>query len=367
MNNRNRTVILILIAVAISVLGMLTLKETGPEEVEASKSEVLKAVRVLKVELKENFSKVEFSGKLIADQKVELYSEVNGVLQTNRFRAGNYFKKGDVIAQLNSSELKNTIRASKSNFLTKVAVSMGDLKIDYPAEGEKWETFLNHISVDKPLPLLPVLEDQKLKRFISGKGILNAYYSTKSMEDKLAKFSIVAPFNGVLVQGDIKKGTLIKGGFKIGEFINTNVFELETEISLSDLKFVKVGYPMSLYSDELKTSWKGTVSRINSAINPSSQLLKIYVKVSGNGLKEGMYLYGNSEGASFANTISINRKLLTKGGVYLVKEGKVIHQKIEVHSVNQAVAIVSGLATGDEYIFDNMKGLYEGLKVEIIK
>lgn len=367
MNKTSRTIVLLLLAVAVSAVGMYILKSTKAEDQEAQKSNVLKAVRVEAVKLNSNFSQVEFSGKLTADQKVDLYSEVSGLLMSNRLRSGNSFKKGDVIAQLNSTEISNNLKAQKSNLLTKVAATMGDLKIDFIDESVDWESFLNAIDVESALPKLPVLTDQKLKRFISGKGILNTYYSILAQEVKLSKFSILAPFDGVLIEGDIKKGTLIKGGQKVGEYINISKYELETEVSLSDLTFVKPGYPMLLHSDELKKDWKGFVSRVNSAIDRSSQMVKVYVKVNGAGLKEGMYLYGSSKGESFEKSVSINRKLLNNGGVYLVKEGKVFHQKVEVNYVSQSTAIISGLTDGDLLIADNMKGLYTGLNVEIKK
>lgn len=367
MNRTSRTVVLIFIAVAITALGLKLLKSGKAEEQEAKTTSIVKAVRIEAVKLTDNFAKVEFSGKLSADKKIEIYSEVSGLMLSDNFRAGNTFKKGDVIAQLNSAELINNLKAKKSELLTKVASTMGDLKIDYPSESEKWEMFLNAIDVNEKLPNLPEIEDQKLKRFISGKNILSIYFSIKAQEDNLNKFTIVAPFNGVLIEGDIKKGTLIKGGQKIGEFINTGKFELESEVSLLDLSFVKAGYPMTLHSDELRQDWKGVVSRVNSAIDRSSQMVKVYIQVKGTNLREGMYLYGTSNGQTFENSFSINRKLLNNGGVYLVEDGRVVHKKVEVNYVSQSTAIVSGLKSGEQLIADNMKGLYTGLVVEVKK
>jgi len=362
-----RTVILVALAIAVTAVGFMIIKST--QEVKAVKEveAVFKGVRVRTVKLEENFAKVKFSGKLRADKKVELFSEVNGVLLSDNFREGISFRKGAVIVQLDASEISNTLKAQKSNLLTQVAAAMGDIKIDYPKEGDNWEAFLNDINVNKALPNLPVIEDQKLKRFIAGKGLLNTYYSIKSQEEKLAKYSLKAPFNGEVVMANVKKGTLVRGGQKLGEFINPAVYELETEVSLSDLEYVKPGYSMQLHSDDLRRDWVGKVTRVNSSIDVNSQMVKVYVVVQGASLKEGMYLYGSAEGTVFKKSFTLNRKLVNNGCVYVVVDGLLVHKKVTVLYVNQATSIVEGLDENDQIVADNMKGLFEGMKVNVIK
>ncbi len=362
-----RTVILIGLAVAVTAGGFFISK--GAEEEKESKAVVapIKGVRVKVVELTSNYANVEFSGKLKAEEKIDLYAEVSGVLLSSDFKEGVSFRKGEVLVSINSNELSNSLKASKSNLLTQVAASMGDIKIDFPEEGATWEAFLNNISVDTKLPELPALKDPKFKRFISGKGLLNTYYSVKSVEEKLSKFALKAPFSGNLVAVNVKKGTLIRGGQKLGEFINPALYELETEVSLSELKYIKPGYHLKLQSDDLQAEWDGKVTRVNSTIDANSQMVKVYVSVKGSKLKEGMYLYGNSTGATFENSFAINRKLVSNGGVYTLKNGILFHKKVKVLYVNQSVAIVSGLTNGETVVADNVKGLFEGMKVAIIK
>jgi multidrug efflux pump subunit AcrA (membrane-fusion protein) len=371
MNDQNmrtlRTIILIALALAITAGGFLISKSAEEEKVSKAVVAPIKGVRVKAVELSSNFAKIEFSGKLKAEEKVDLYAEVSGVLLSNNFKEGVSFRKGEVLVSINSNELSNSLKASKSNLLTQVAASMGDIKIDFPKEGAAWEAFLNNINVDTRLPDLPALKDAKFKRFISGKGLLNTYYSVKSVEEKLLKFVLKAPFNGELVATSVKKGTLIRGGQKLGEFINPAFYELETEVSLSELKYVKPGYALKLHSDDLQTEWDGKVTRVNSTINSSSQMVKVYVSVKGSKLKEGMYLYGTSTGAVFENSFAINRKLVSNGGVYIVNDGVLSHKKVEVIYVNQSIAILGGLSKGDNVVADNVKGLFEGMKVTIIK
>ena len=354
MNDLSRKVVLVLLAIG-ATIGIVKIMGSFQEEpIKLDVKPVYKSVHK---------AEVKFSGKLAAEEKIDLFTEVGGVLLNENFKEGNRFAKGAAIAQLNAVEFTNGLKAQKTQLLTQVAGLMGDLKIDFSNSVAEWEKFLNAIKVDMPLPVLPDLDNQKLKHFIAGKGVLNSYYILKSQEEKLSKFKISAPFNGVLTQTSIQKGTLVRGGQKIGEFINPSSYELETEVSLSDLKFISNGSSVQLNSDDLNQSWRGVVSRINSSLDANSQMVTVYIKVAGKDLKEGMFLHGTAKGANFENTALINRKLLKNGGVFLVDSGIVRHQKVDVLYVNQAKAIITGLPADAQMVADNMKGLFNGMKV----
>lgn len=367
MNNVTRKIVLVLLAVLVTAGVVKILASFVKEEEKGAVQKTYRNVRAEVVKLSTNKAQVQFSGKLSAVDEIDIFTEVGGILLNESFKEGNYFKKGDVIANLNSVEFANNLKAQKTQLITQVSSIMGDLKIDFEGASAVWESFLNKISVDKPLPSLPEMKNDKLKRFIAGKGILNSYYTLKSQEEKLSKFQITAPFNGFLTSATIKKGTLVRGGQKIGEFINPAQYELETEVSLSDLKFIQVGTTVQLKSDELNKSWQGKVVRINNSLNQSSQMVKIFVNVRGDDLKEGMFLNAYGKGSSFDSTFVLNRKLLNDGGVYLIDSNKIRYQKVEVMHVTESKAIVRGLKDGDHFAADNMKGLYEGMEVTVSK
>ncbi len=366
MNDISRKIILALLSFVVTMFLVLVLWFNRDVELKGDLKQTYRSVRVTSVQLENNSAEVQFSGKLSAKNRIDIYTEVGGVLLNNNFREGSSFEYGDIIVQLNSREFETALKAQKTQLITQVSLIMGDLKIDFSKEYSKWEFFLNKIDVNDSLPDLPSLENQKLKRFIAGKGVLNSYYSLKAQEEKLSKYIIKAPYRGIITKAMIKKGTLVMPGQKIGTYINPGVYELETEVSLSDLQFVSKGSVFNLKSSELNKSWRGKVSRINNSINASSQMVKIYITVSGSSLKEGMFLTGEGKGSSFENTLSINRKLVKNGGVYLVDSSKVKFKPVDVLYANKSKAIVKGLDQGDNYITDNMKGLYDGMQVNVV-
>jgi len=366
MNSTTRKITLIILAIVTTFIGVRIVKSFAPEKKESTAKSVKKSVRIIQLTPSTHKAQVTFSGKVEAYQKIDVYSEVNGVLLNDDFRTGNSFKKGQTIVQLNGQEFENNVKSAKSQLSASLASTMGDIKVDYSDHFTQWNEFLTNLNVGKPLAELPEA-GAKLKNFLQGKGIYKQYYSIKSQEDKLSKYTIRAPYDGMAIQSLVNKGTVVRAGQKIGTFANGELYELESEVSLSDLKFVKVGNKIKLNSDELNKSWTGVIARINNVIDPASQMIKIYVSVQGNDLKDGMFLQGLAQGMQFENSIQINRKLIHKNGVYIVVDGAIVFKQLKVLHTSGSKAIVEGLSKDDWMVGDNMKGLFEGLEVNVLK
>lgn len=363
MNDKGRTIVLLIITVLVSIGAVrfvLTFKQE-PEEKEAIAGK--KLIQLQTVELKDHAAQISLTGQVSAIQKLELFSEVNGVLLNANFKEGIRFKKGEVLLQLDNSEIVNSIKAQKSILISQTAALMADIKTDFPDEEQQWELFLDQLNVEEKLPVLPKMNNEKFKRFLAGKNILNSYYNLVSLEVKLDKFTIVAPFDGVVTSSFLNKGTLVRVGQKLGEFIEPKALEYNTEVSLSDLKFIKLGDAVQLYSQDLGQQWTGKVYRINEKLETNTQRVKVFIKTGGVNLKEGMFLSAKLSSELFKNTYEVLRMNITDNTVFVYQKGKAIAKTIEVKYVNDDTAIVHGLKSGDSLIVGNLKGIYNNAAV----
>lgn len=363
MNNKGRTIVLLVISVLVSIGAVRFIMTFKKEAEDVEVIEVKKLVQLEVVKTGQHQAEIKLTGQLSAIDKLELFSEVSGILMNEGFKEGNSFKKGEVLLDINANEFANSLKAQKSVFISQIAATMADLKTDFQSDFSQWEQFLNDIDVQSTLPELPMIKDVKLKRFLSGKNILNTYYSILSQEEKLAKYHFKAPFNGVVTNSLVNKGALVRVGQKLGEFINPNLLEYETEVSLSDLKFLKTGNSVVLYSSDLNQYWKGKVSRINQKIETGTQRVKVYVLVTGEGLKEGMFLSGSLKSENFNESYVVDRMELQDDQVFLYNSGKAKLKQIEIMHINDNEAIVKGLNNGDSLIVGNLKGVYNNAKV----
>jgi len=290
------------------------------------------------------------SGGIIeAYDKIMLFAEVNGVLADAQtaFRNGNRFGKDQVLLHIDDSVYKNSVLSQKSSLLNQLTLFIPDLAIDYPESAQKWQTYLDEFDLETEMLPLPKTNHAKEKYFINARNIYSLYYQIKSMEATLKKYTLRAPFDGVITESDITPGSLVRAGQKLGEFTRTSIYELEAPLNMSHLPFVKIGNKVELTSADFKDPFSGTISRINQKIDRNSQTVQIYIRVSDRRLKDGMYLTADIQSSKKISGTMIPAKWLAEGNKLFIKKTDGFQTKT-VHIV---------LSQGDEVL---VEGLNEG-------
>jgi len=306
-------------------------------------------------------------GRLNAQQKVDLLAEVSGVLESSgkAFLTGQTYKAGEVMLRISQEETELTLKAQRSNLLTAIAALLPELKIEYPESYKRWNGYLQAFDIDGTTQALPTTSNEREKFMVANKGIFNSYYSIKSQESRLEKYTIRAPFDGALIQSSITPGNLVRSGQLLGVFIRPGNFDLETSVSINDVKHIKLGDQVLLGSDQVPGQWTGRVSRISQGIDQNSQMIRIFVAVSAPELRENMFLKGTILTSTFIQGMELPRKMLQGGNQVLeVVDGQILFKTVEVVSTRGEYALVRGLPD-DLLISSKTANLYEGIKVKI--
>lgn len=311
------------------------------------------------------------SGSLIAKNKIMLFSEVQGVFESSahQFRPGVAFNKGEVLFKLNSDEVYTNLLAQKSAFQNLVVSMMPDLRLDFAESYPQWESYLNAFDIDKSLVALPEPKSDKEKRFVAAKNIFANYYNIKNLEIKLAKYTIYAPFSGVLTEANVNMGSLVSPGQSIGEFIDPSVYEMEVSVSSAMVSKIKVGDIIEVENLENNNEhYTGKIIRINNKVDRSSQTVNVFIELSGNDLKEGMYLKAYLKSKVFENIVEIPRNLLVnQHQIYIVKDSVLHLKEIQLIHQNENTLIVSGLNDNEVILIKPMPKAFEGMKVTTYK
>jgi len=329
---------------------------------------IVKTVFVNKVKNKEIPIVITTSGTLNAKHKIEIFAEVQGVLQNSvkEFKAGTAYNKGALILSINSDEFYANLQSQKSNFYSSITGIMPDIRFDYPEEYEKWQNYLNAFDINKPTPKLPAMDTEKEKYFISGRGINTAYYNVKNLEVKLEKYHLRAPYKGVLTEALVSSGTLVRIGQKLGEFIDPSVYEMEVSVNAAFANLLKNGNEVKLHNLEKTKEYTGKIIRINGRVDVTSQTIKAYIQVSHKDLKEGMYLEAYLNAKSEDNAIKISRKFLIDNKQLFVVKDSVL-DLITVNPVyfSAESVVVKGVEDGALLLSKTVPGAYDGMKVKI--
>jgi len=355
----------IIACVALSVLfaGM----KKAPKEKEAVKKEiVLPVLEVRNSELDLHLSVV---GKLEAYSKMEVYAEVSGILENSpkAFLEGIRFHQGEALLSISKDKFEAEVFSNRSSFMNKIANILPDLKYDYPDSYSVWEKYLKDFDVEKFIGPIPEPLNEKEKYYLAGKSVYTDYYNLKSQEEQLRKYTIKAPFNGEVIESNIKPGTLVMSGQKLGEYVNTNVFDLVVGVDLNNLHGIEAGNEVKLYSNATGQKWNGKVRRISNKIDDKTQMVNVYISVSGKGLKESMFLNADISLSHNVNGIEIPRKLLADSEhVFIVNDKKVHLQQINVIQRKENTVIIEGLPNGS-LLSLKTSAIHEGLTVVPVK
>ncbi len=310
------------------------------------------------------------NGNLQAKRRVALFSEVQGVFRGSNklFKTGTAYNRGETIIRIDAAEYTANVQSAKSNLYNQLTSIMPDLRLDYPDIFPKWETYLNSFDLNKSTPELPELVTEKEKFFITGRGILTSYYNVKNLEQRLSKYRISAPFKGVLTEALVTEGTLVRSGQKLGEFINTDAYELEVAISKTYSDLLTIGKRVALSSLDDSKTYEGKVVRINGNVDQATQTIKAFIEVKDKNLKEGMYLEARLDAKEETNAIEIDRNLLLESNqIFVVRDS--ILDLIDVRPVyfSDKKVVIKNVPDGTTIMAKPLIGAYTGMAVKVFK
>jgi len=308
------------------------------------------------------------NGNLVAKNKIELFSEVQGVLEntSKEFKQGTSYYKGETIIKINSDEFYANLQAQKSNLFNAITAIMPDIRLDYPSEYIKWQNYLQSVNVNKTIQKLPETNSEKEKFFISGRGINTAYYTVKNLEVKFNKYNLRAPFNGILTESLVNPGTLIRVGQKLGEFINPSIYEIGVSVKSEYRELLQIGKQVKLHNLEKTKSWIGKVIRINGKVDISTQTIKAFIQVSDKDLKEGQYVEVELEAIAEENAFEVSRSLLVENSkLYIVKDSILDLVNINLIFENKNTVVVKGLTNGTMILSKPVPGSHSGMLVKV--
>ncbi|WP_299099314.1 HlyD family efflux transporter periplasmic adaptor subunit [uncultured Winogradskyella sp.] len=310
------------------------------------------------------------NGNLSSKQRVELYSEVQGIFKAGSklFKPGQKFTKGETLIRLDASEYYASVQSAKSELYNSVAAIMPDLRLDFTEVYPKWQAYLNGFDLNKTTPKLPEISGEKENYFITGRGIVSAYYNVKNLEQRLTKYRIAAPFTGILTEALVTEGTLIRSGQKLGEFINPSVYEMEVAISKSYADILKEGESVSLTSLDKTKAYQGIVSRVNGSIDATTQTITVYIEVKHEDLKEGMYLEANLNAEKIENAIEIDRNLLLDSQeIYVVNDSLLDVITVKPAHFSDETVVLKEVPNGTIILKKPVPGAYAGMHVKGVK
>ena len=343
-----------------------------PEPPRMPDIELKRFVKAETVSYSEIVSPLIRKGRVVSSSEVTLVAEAAGKIQSGEvaLRKGTSFKKGQLLATIYKDEVELAIKARKSSFLTTITTLLPDVKVDYPDQLEAFSQFFSSISMDKKLPELPEIKNEKFKIFLASRNVFNEYYGIMQDEKRLSRHSLYAPFDGSFTLVNAEVGGYINVGGQIARMIRTDLLEVEVPVENFQSKWIKIGDNVQVLSNNQETVKPGVVVRKSDFIDANTQSRSIFVKVqnsANNKLLSGEYLLVEFPGQKIQKAMELARgAVFNSNEVFTVVDGKLKKQVIEILKWNETTLIFNGLEEGTKVVSEPLINVKENSPVGIV-
>lgn len=341
-------VVVVVLLLAIPKLGWFSSKNSGGEAKGNPGSPPLLPVEALVVKPGKLDNKLVVTGTVLANESLELKSEISGKITHIAFREGSPVKKGSVLIQINDEEIRAQLVKQKHNqklnednefrqrkLLEKDAISQ-----------EEYDNALNRLNT--------TVADVQL------------------LEAQLAKTRIIAPFDGVIGLRYVSEGAYLSPNTTIATLYNNTPAKLEFAIPSRYSTAVTAGKEIYFKIEGDTLRYNGKVYAIEPRIDQDTRTLKLRALAdnSKGNLLPGQFVELDLILSSINDALLIPTEAVVpeQAGkkVFVLQNGKVAEVRIETGiRTNTDLEVTSGLKSGDTVLTTGILQLRSGMNVQI--
>ena len=301
---------------------------------------------------------IELQGNVQTKQNVLVYPEMPGILKKVFVKEGQQVVKDQLLAIIDDGGLSQQVLLLEAN--EQLA------KTTFERQKRLW--------------------DQKIgseMQFLQAKTSYNSQKSaTKQLKQQLGKFTINAPFSGIIDDVFKEKGTVVAPGqgAEIFRIINLSDMYIETDVpenyitSITKDKMVEVNFPI------LGETFNSTIRQVGNFINPSNRSFKIEVGVSNLEGKIKPNLTAKLKLNDYTNqhAILIPQSIISENSkgqqfIYIVKDKKENNLAVAERLVIETgktqgdfIEVTKNLTSDTEIIMEGARSVNNGQLVKVI-
>lgn len=355
MSKNLKTVLSIIIVLVVIFLIALPKLPLFKEESNATPSETQarsnKAVPVRTISLKTQSldNEIKVTGAILANESIELASEISGKISGIYFKEGDNVKKGEVLIKINDEDLRAQLE-----------------KLKYTKQ-------LNENMESRMSQLLKRDAISQEEYDISLTELQTSSADINVLQAQIDKATIKAPFAGVIGLRYVSEGSYIAPSTLIATLYNIDPAKIEFSVPGKYSSLVTRGDNISFTTEGSEELFAGEVYATEPKIDPVTRtlLVRAISPNKQNKLIPGQFVrislnLGRNEEAIMVPSIAI---IPEADGhlVYLVRDGKADSVKVKIGKrTAQEVEIVSGVNVGDSLVISGVQQIKDGTVVQVL-
>lgn len=288
------------------------------------------------------------TGSLLANEYVDLKSEVAGKVTRINFEEGDQVSQGELMVSINDAELR--ARLEKLKLQRKL----------YEDNEYRQKVLFEREAISKEEYDVALTELNKSDADI------------REVEAQLAKTRIYAPFSGIVGLRNVSEGAFINNNTVIANFYDINPIKVQFSVPGRYSHLVKKNQPVTFTVENFDKTFQALVYAIEPQIDPQTRTLTIRAVADNNNkeLLPGTFVnislnLETVDEALMVPNIAVIPELNTHK-VYIKKNGKAQAAQVEIGTrTADDIQIIEGISSGDTVIISGILQLREGAPVTI--
>ena len=345
-------------------------------------------VEVMPVRVTSQSMMVASQGSVEPRTQTTLVAEVSGkvVSVSPTFNAGGFFRKGEMVLQIDPSDYLTAQKRAQANLASRQA-QLADQQARADQALRDWQ---NLGRSGEPSDL--VLRKPQLAE--ANANVLAAEADLQKAERDLERTRIRIPYHGIVREKKVDLGQFVAPGTALGVTYAVGTAEIRLPLSSSEASFLDLPVavtstpgegntpfpPVRLFADSggAEQSWEGVIIRTEGVLDDKSRVMYAVAEIQDPygvlgtdrpvPLRFGTFVRAEIEGRRMENIVVLPRKVLTTDETILVAnaEGELEVRDVDVLRKDaRSVYVGGGLESGDLVITTSIDAPIPGMKLLI--
>jgi RND family efflux transporter MFP subunit len=332
---------------------------------------------------------VEFSGVLVPNHTVNIFSKMAGLATTVTADVGNKVKAGQLLVQIDTKELNAQLAVAEA-----AAAGVGDQAVQVKSgmETARLNLEMAQRSYERTKTMLDTkvvtqsqLDDAQTKldlakaayetssrqyQTVSGSGLAQAQAQVNFIKVQISNSTIASPLGGIVTNRNINPGEVTSMSSPLFSIADVDILKLQGNVSQEDVVRIAVGGRVSVVVDALSAnSYAGRVEQVGPIAAATGQYFPVVVSLK----NDGRLLAGMTAKASFTWTggkgvlvplAAVRDNQDGHASVFVLSGGKVHARTVDLGPRSDSeIQVISGLSVSDAVAISNVTALSDGMEV----
>jgi len=330
--------------------GVATAKGGGPAAPGGAKGGGSAPINIMVIGNQRLEEKILSTGTIIANEEVDIRSEIAGRITSINFKEGDYVKKGTVLVRINDADLQAQLQ-----------------KLQYQKK-------LAEVNEERQKKLLEKEAISQRDYDISLTNLNSMNADIENLGAQIAKTVIRAPFDGTIGLRYVSEGSYLSPGTvaKIATLTNVNPAKIDFSVPAKYAANVAKGTAITFTTESGDEKFYGRVYAIEPKIDPNTRTLTLRATSPNNNRKlfPGSFARIEIILNTKANGILVPTEAVIPGlkghSVFLVRNNKAESVEVQIGTRgDKTIEIYKGLNVGDTLITSGILQVKPGGPVDI--